>query len=98
MIFQKGTKFHSIIIVSAVVFTGILTVFRNAHSLHMGILIVLLVVARNPSMVRKGFVMNVFVTALFQPCGEIRILAFHNLLVVLRFKFCFELHSYIHVG
>ena len=86
MIFQKGTKFHSIIIVSAVVCTGILTVFRNAHSLHTDILIVLLVVARNPSRVRESFVMNLFVTALFQLSGKIRLLAFHNLLVVLRFE------------
>ena len=75
--------------------TGILAVFRNAHSLHTRILIVLLVVAKIPSRVSEGFVMNVFVTALFQPCGEIRILAFHNLLVVLRFEYCFELHSNI---
>ena len=39
--------------------------------------------------------MNVFVTALFQPSGKIRLLAFHNLLVMLRFEYCFELHSNI---
>ena len=50
---------------------------------HTGILIVLRVVGRNPSMVRESFVMNVVVTALPQPSGKIRLLAFHNLFVML---------------